>query len=81
MESDEKTSSRPQPGKRALIYLRTNDSSERELAWQEEACLKFLDQHHYTLIAIIKEDRISENADIEGRSGTSSISDMRDVNG
>ena len=81
MESNEKTTSRPQPGKRVLIYIRTYGSDEKGLAWQEEACLKFLDQHNYTLIAIIKEDGISENADIEARSGPSSMSDVRDVNG
>ncbi len=76
MERNEKTTSRPQSGKRAVIYLRTAIPNKKEIARQEEACLELLDQHNSSIIAIIKEDGISGNADIEARPGLSQAVEM-----
>jgi len=69
MERNEKTTRKPQPGKRAVIYLRTATPNEKEISRQEEACKKLIGQHNSTIISTIKEDGISGNADISMRPG------------
>jgi len=69
MESHMKPGSKQLLGKRAVIYLRTATPNEKEISRQEEACKKLIGQHNSTIIATIKEDGISGNADISMRPG------------
>lgn len=69
MERDEKTTSRPPLGKRAVIYLRVAAADESKIAHQEDVCLKHLAQCRYIAINISKDNGVSGNTDLRTRPG------------
>lgn len=76
MENQEKPTSKTLSGRRAVIYVRSAIPNEEEISRQEEACKKVIEQQFFPIIAMIKKDVISGNADISMRPGLAQALEM-----